>query len=205
MEFIISEEANVELAIVKGLDKLKKKKTEVEIEIIEEGSKGFLGFGKKTAKVKLTIKYDVITEVKKFLKELTLGMNVAAEITVTEASRGLHVELAGENMGVLIGKRGHTLEAIQTITSMAINKGERPFINIEIDIENYKQKRRENLESLAFSIAKRVRETNQSVTLEPMSLGDRRIIHQVLDKEKGIKTKSAGAEPYRYVVIVPKK
>lgn len=205
MKFVEIKETTVENAIEKGLRTLNKPREDVEIEIIEENTKGFLGFGKKPAVVKLTVKYNLVHEIKTFLKELTLGMNVSAEITVVETSRQMEVELAGENMGVLIGKRGHTLEAIQTLTNMVINKGERPYVNIEIDIENYKQKRRENLEALAHSIARRVRETNQSITLEPMSVADRRIIHQVLDKEKGVKTKSSGNEPYRYVVIVPKK
>lgn len=204
MKFVEKTGITVAEATGLALKALNKTQEQVEIDILDEGSKGFLGFGKRPAKVRVTAKYDPIEETTNYLKALTLGMNIVANIEITPTSKGLQVELSGENMGVLIGKRGHTLEAIQTLTNMSINKGEHPYLNIEIDVEDYKRKRKENLENLAFNLARKVRNTGESVTLEPMSVADRRIIHFALDKERGVKTKSAGQEPYRYVIIVPK-
>lgn len=138
-----------------------------------------------------------------FLTEMTAAMGVQATITVTSMGKNLNLEIAGVNMGVLIGKRGITIEAIQSIVNLVVNKGEHPYINVLIDIENYRERRRENLQRLAQNLARRVKTTGRNVTLEPMSSGERRIIHYALERDKGVVTKSRGSEPYRYIVIEP--
>jgi len=108
-------------------------------------------------------------------------------------------------MGILIGKRGQTLDALQYLVSLAVNKGTAPYLNVHIDSENYRSRRKESLEKLALNIARKVKATKRSVTLEPMSTFERRIIHSVLQGDRGIATHSEGSEPYRNIVIAPKR
>ena len=194
----------VEEAIASALLQLNTTRDMVNVEILEENAKGFLGIGKKLAKVRVTMLFDPIQTVRTFLKELTVAMNISAEIKIEEAGKRLHVDLSGQNMGVLIGKRGQTLDSIQHLTNLIVNKGTAPYVNVILDIENYRERRKKNLEILALNLGRRVKVTGRSVTLEPMSSSERRIIHFALEKERGIITKSMGSEPYRYVVIEPR-
>jgi len=117
----------------------------------------------------------------------------------------MDIVLSGENMGILIGKRGQTLDSMQYLVSLAVNKGTAPFLSVTVDAENYRKRRKESLENLALNIARKVKATKRPVTLEPMSTYERRIIHAVLQGEKQIVTHSEGNDPYRNIVIAFKR
>ncbi len=199
----ISEAITVELAISLGLTELSvDDKSKVIIEVLEEPKKGFLGMiGNKNAKVKLTLKPDSSKDAVNFLKEVTLCMGIICEIKCNEDDKNLNIEISGDDVHKLIGKRGYTLDSLQYLTNLAVNKGEGNYKNVIIDIENYRERRKEALEKLANNISKKVLRTGKPVTLEPMSAYERRIIHVALQNNKKVNTTSEGKEPYRYVVI----
>ncbi len=200
---IIQEAMTVELAISLGLTELSiADQNKVTIEVLEEPKKGLFGMiGNKNAKVKLTLKPDSSKDAINFLKEVTLCLNMICEIECREEDKNLYIEIKGEDVHKLIGKRGYTLDSLQYLTNLAVNKGEGNYKNVVIDIENYRERRKEAVETLANNIAKKVLRTGKSVTLEPMSAYERRIIHVTLQDNPKIKTSSAGKEPYRYVVV----
>lgn len=178
---------------------------EVEVTVLEEGSKGFLGvFGSKEAVVSVKKKYDPQKVARDFLHEMFIAMGIIVEIKTKLVDRQLLIELSGDNMGILIGKRGQTLDSIQYLVNLVVNKGNAPYVSISIDTENYRQRRRETLENLAFNLAKKVKHTRKNVVLEPMNPYERRIIHSVLQNDRFVTTYSEGEEPYRYVIIALK-
>ena len=117
----------------------------------------------------------------------------------------LFMELTGDDMGILIGKRGQTLDALQYLVNLVVNKKSPYYISVMLDTENYRQRRRETLESLAFNLAKKVKHTRRNVVLEPMNPYERRIIHSALQNDRYVTTYSEGEEPYRNVVITLKR
>ena len=180
-------------------------KEEVEITVLDEGSKGGLfGFGSKPAKVKVEKKKDPEDLVKDFVREVTLSMGLSVEILTNRKGRFLYADLSGQNMGILIGKHGATLDALQYLTNLAMGRKGLKDINVIIDTENYRKRRKETLESLARSLARKVKDKRESVKLEPMSRFERHIIHTALQYDKQVRTSSEGNEPFRYVVIAPK-
>ncbi len=199
----ISEAMTIELAISLGLTELSvSDESKVTIEVLEEPKKGFLGMiGNKNAKVKLTLKPDSTKDALNFLKEVTLCMGIICEIKCTEEDKNINIEISGDEVHKLIGKRGYTLDSLQYLTNLAVNKGEGNYKNVIIDIENYRERRKEALEKLANNISKKALRTGKPVTLEPMSAYERRIIHVALQNNKKVNTTSEGKEPYRYVVI----
>ena len=195
----------VEAAVAEALATLGTTEDQVKITVIDPGSKGGLfGIGGKPAQVLVTRKLDPAEAAKNFLKEVTLAMNLSVQIEAKTKDKQVNVNMSGDNMGLLIGKRGHTLDALQYLTNLAVNQNSEPTANVILDTENYRKRRRETLESLAFGIARKVKSTRKSVTLEPMSRFERHVIHTALQNDKFVRTASEGAEPFRYVVINPK-
>ncbi|MDD3570836.1 MAG: protein jag [Lachnospiraceae bacterium] len=174
---------------------------DIEYEVIEEGSKGFLGFGSKDAVVKAKVKFDPERIAKEFLREMFLAMGIVVNIETKLKDKQLFINLTGGDMGILIGKRGQTLDSIQYLVNLVVNKGNAPYLSITIDTENYRQRRKDTLESLAYNLAKKVRQTGQKVVLEPMNPYERRIIHSSLQNNRYVATYSEGDEPFRNVVI----
>lgn len=197
----------VDDAITEGLIKLGTTSDKVETEIIEKGSGGFLGIGSKPAVVKIWKKFSLEDFVKEFLNDVFRAMQMEVEIFVTKSEDGknVDVELKGEEMGVLIGKRGQTLDSLQYLTNLAVGKQVNEFVKVKIDTENYRKRRRETLESLARNIAYKVKRTKRPVSLEPMNPFERRVIHSALQNDKYVCTHSEGEEPFRYVVVTLKK
>ncbi len=197
----------VDDAITEGLIKLGTTSDKVETEIIEKGSGGFLGIGSKPAVVKIWKKFSLEDFVKEFLNDVFRAMKMEVEIFVTKSEDGknVDVELKGEEMGVLIGKRGQTLDSLQYLTNLAVGKQVNEFVKVKIDTENYRKRRRETLESLARNIAYKVKRTKRPVSLEPMNPFERRVIHSALQNDKYVCTHSEGEEPFRYVVVTLKK
>lgn len=141
-----------------------------------------------------------------FLKDVFKAMDMVVEIKVTEnkEEKTMDIELSGEDMGVLIGKRGQTLDSLQYLVSLVVNKYSDEYIRVKIDTENYRERRKETLENLARNIAYKVKRTRKTVSLEPMNPYERRVIHSALQNDRYVTTHSEGEEPYRRVVVTLK-
>ena len=150
---------------------------------------------------------DVEAVSKKFLTDIFAAMGIGVEIAAVydESQRTLEVDLSGDEMGVLIGKRGQTLDSLQYLISLVVNKGTNEYIRVKVDTENYRQRRKETLENLAKNIAYKVKRTRRPVSLEPMNPYERRIIHSALQNDRYVTTHSEGDEPFRRVVVTPKR
>ena len=142
-----------------------------------------------------------------FLKDVFDAMNLAVnmDIKYDEDSRHLNIDLSGEEMGILIGKRGQTLDSLQYLVSLVVNKGAEEYVRVKVDTEDYRKRRKETLENLAKNIAYKVKRTKRSVSLEPMNPYERRIIHSALQNDKYVTTHSEGEEPFRRVVVTLKR
>lgn len=196
----------VDEAVAIALGELGITKDEAEIEIIEEGSRGFLGmFGAKDAVVKVKKKFDPERTAKNFLKEMFIAMGLIVNVETKLKDRQLEIKISGDDMGIIIGKRGQTLDAVQYLVNLVVNKGTAPYISVTLDTENYRERRKETLETLAFNLAKKVKHTGKNVVLEPMNPYERRIIHSALQNDRYVTTYSEGDEPYRNVVITLKE
>lgn len=142
---------------------------------------------------------------KQFLTEVFEKMKIDVEVNCKiNEKNNLLIELKGEDIGVVIGKRGQTLDSLQYLVNLVVNKGEFSYMSVNIDTEDYRERRKKALENLAINLSKKVRNTNKSVVLEPMNPYERRIIHSKLQNDRFVKTYSEGEEPFRYVVIAPK-
>jgi len=205
MDIIEKSAKTVEEAIESALRELEATEDMVDVEILEVGSKGILGIGARPARVRATLKYDPERIAKEFIREIgrAMGVDITTEIELKD--KQLSITMSGSHMGVLIGKRGQTLDSLQYLTNLVVNKGDAPYIAVTLDAENYRQRRRETLEALAINIAKKVKQTRRNVKLEPMSPYERRIIHSILQNDKYVSTFSEGEEPYRNVVITLKR
>ena len=218
--------------------------TGIDYEVVEEGSAGFLGIGKKQAVIKAwkkedkpvkkeakketskkevkeepvaqvveetaPVKEEKVVEVapetkeacEKFLYDVLKTMDMEVKLTSTVDEDGaLSIDMEGENMGILIGKRGQTLDSLQYLTNRVANKMQEGYVRVKLDTENYRERRKETLENLAKNIAHKVKRTKKSVSLEPMNPYERRIIHSALQSDKYVSTHSEGDEPYRRVVV----
>ena len=255
MEIITVSKKTVEEAITEACIQLGLASTDVEVEVVEKGSAGFLGIGAKQAVIKAwkkqekkESKKEVKKEVKKeapkkeekeeiketvseaietveeevaeteeklaevepqtkeacekFLTDVlkTMGMEVNLTSEIDEDG-SLSINMEGENMGILIGKRGQTLDSLQYLTNRVANKMQDGYVRVKLDTENYRQRRKETLENLAKNIAHKVKRTKKAVSLEPMNPYERRIIHSALQGDKYVSTHSEGEEPYRRVVV----
>lgn len=217
---------SVEEAVKLALEELKAEEENVLVEIIEQPNKGIFGIiGSRMAKVKVTLKEEEIKEVKeqketrvalnlneekakaqKFLREVLNAMEVKAEIRIKCLSDSLYINLSGPKMGIIIGRRGQTLDSLQYLVSLAINKDreKEDYVKIVLDTEDYRRKREETLNRLAKRLAERVIKSGKKVELEPMNPYERRIIHAALQNYDEIVTYSEGEEPYRKVIIAHK-
>ena len=196
----------VDEAIALALEELGMSRDEVEVEVIEEGSKGFLGLGSKDAVVKVTANSpDTEKRAKDFLKKIFEITKEDVQVETQIDGDVLRVTLSGPDMGIVIGKRGETLDALQHLTSLAVNKGDKSFLKISLDAENYREKRNVALESLAQKLAAKAMRTGRNQTLEPMNAYERRIIHSALQDHETVTTYSVGQGVNRKVVIALKK
>ena len=178
---------------------------EVEVEVIDEGSKGFLGLGGKDASVKVTLLPNSEKRAKDFLNNIFKIMGEDVTVDTKKENDVLNVELSGPDMGIVIGKRGETMDALQHLTSLVVNRGDLDFVKVAIDTENYREKRNLALESLAMKLANKVSRTGRNTTLEPMNAYERRIIHATLQNHDKVTTYSVGQGVNRKVVIALKK
>ena len=207
MEFTEFSAKTVDDAITEACQKLMVPSDKLEYEVVEEGSSGFLGIGAKPAIIRAKAKSSVADVAKDFLKDVFEAMNMAVVVDVKydEENKNVDIELSGDEMGVLIGKRGQTLDSLQYLVSLVVNKDSEEYIRVKVDTEDYRKRRKETLENLAKNIAYKVKRTKRSVSLEPMNPYERRIIHSALQNDKYVTTHSEGDEPFRRVVVTLKK
>ena len=210
MEYIDFSAKTVSDAITEACKHFTVTSDKLDYVVVEEGSTGFLGFNSKPAKIQARIKEEKLSvsdQAKKFLDEVFNAMNMVVTIDAKfdEEQNLLEVELSGDEMGVLIGKRGQTLDSLQYLISLVVNKGTGEYIRVKVDTENYRQRRKETLENLAKNISYKVKRTKRPVSLEPMNPYERRIIHSALQNDKYVTTHSEGEEPFRRVVVTLKK
>ena len=210
MGYIEVSAKSVNEAITEACRKLGVTSDRLDYEVIEEGSNGFLGIGSKPAIIKAAVKIEKLSledNAKKFLNDVFAAMNmtVVVEIKYDEENKEMDVDLSGDDMGVLIGKRGQTLDSLQYLVSLVVNKESEDYIRVKVDTENYRERRKETLENLAKNVAYKVKRTRHPVSLEPMNPYERRIIHSALQNDKYVATHSEGEEPFRKVVVNLKK
>jgi spoIIIJ-associated protein len=195
-------------AVANGLAELECSREEVEVKILEAPYKGLLGIiGSKDAKVQLTkIEKDrTEEETREFLEALFKSMNLEVTLDIEYVEDQMKIDLSGPNMGMVIGKRGQTLDAVQYLTSLVANKHREKYVKVFMDTENYREKREQTLIRLANKMAKTVKMTRKTMILEPMNPYERRIIHAALQSDPRVQTFSEGEEPYRKVAITLKK
>lgn len=235
MKHVEKSAKTIEEAIELALKELNASKDQVEIETLEQPSKGIFGLiGSKLAKVKVTLKEQPKETVKlkevretravktsepglpatqedkaaaqKFLREVLDAMDIRAEIRVKLMEDSLYINLTGPKMGIIIGRRGQTLDSLQYLVSLVVNKdkGKEGYVKVILDTEDYRRKREETLVRLAKRLADTVVKTGKKVELEPMNPYERRIIHSALQNNEAISTYSEGEEPYRKVIIALK-
>jgi len=192
----------VEEAVQSALEQLDTTRDHVKVEVIDEGKKGLLGvFGSKRAFVKVMMEKNQIEEAETFLQDVTGKMNVEADMTTTVSENHVTFDLSGDKIALLIGKRGQTLNAIQYLVHLVLNKDGDQYYTVSVDAEGYRGRRRETLESLAHKMADKALRTNKTVTLEAMPAFERKIIHNALQTNEQVKTISEGVEPHRHIVI----
>ncbi len=194
----------VDEAIEAGLKQIGLTRDQVTVDIIDKGKKGFLGiFGASRAIVKVIEAQDNIAKAEQFIKDMTTNMNIDTKIETIIDGNHVTFNLSGEKIAILIGKRGQTLNAIQYLVQLVINKDSKQFHPVTVDAEGYRGRRKETLESLALKMADKSKRMNRKVALEPMPAFERKIIHNVLQNETTVKTYSDGNEPHRHIVIKP--
>lgn len=207
MDMITVSAKTVDEAVTKALIELETTSDKLEYEVVERGSAGFLGIGAKPAVIRAKRKERVKDRAIHFLNQVFDSMNMEVSITAVynAEEKEMNINMEGTDMGILIGKRGQTLDSLQYLVSLVVNKKKDDYIRVKLDTENYRERRKETLETLAKNIAYKVKRTKRAVSLEPMNPYERRIIHAALQNDKYVVTRSDGEEPFRHVIISLKK
>lgn len=207
----------IDEAIELALEELNVTRDQIEYEVLEEPSKGLFGFiGGKAAKVLVKVKTDVkkavntnkvdpVVVAKEFLQKVFLAMKLDVKIEKMTTEEGFILNLRGEDLGLLIGKHGQTLDALQYLTNLASHRDVNERVRISLDVEDYRKRRAETLSRLARRLADNVRTRGENIVLEPMTPQERKIIHMALQDDNRVTTYSEGEEPFRKVVIALKK
>ena len=203
MEFKEFTGKTVDDALTSATIELETTSDNLEYEVIEAGSNGILGIGKKPAKIKARKKVTIEDAAREFLEKVFKAMNLIVNIDInfSEEDKTMDINLSGEEMGLLIGKRGQTIDSIQYLVSLVVNKESKEYLRVKVDTENYRERRKATLEELAKNIAYKVKRTKRAVSLEPMNPYERRIIHATVTDIEGVTSHSKGEEPYRKVII----
>jgi len=207
MEFVEKRGKSVDEAIKAALDELGVEFEDVEVEVLEEPSKGILGvLGKKSALVRVSVREKPEEKIKETLVAILDSMKLEYRIEKVEYEQGMvRINIVGNDMGLLIGRKGETLNSLQFLLGLIANRGREDKIRVVLDVEDYRLKREESLKSLAIKLSNKVKQTRKSVVMRPMSPQERRIVHTVLQNDPNIVTFSQGEEPNRKVVISLKR
>lgn len=195
-----------EEAVAEAIKELGVKPDKVNVEVLEEINKGFLGLlGAKAVRVRVTVKKDLAQMAGLFLREMLVNMGVLAQVEIFKRSDNTILNINGKDLGILIGKRGQTLDSIQYLVNLAVNKGQVERERIIVDVAGYRRRREDTLRRLALKMADKVRREGRRLVLEPMTPHERRIIHSTLQSNKDVITYSEGEDPYRHVIITPQQ
>ena len=207
MDMITVTAKTVDEAVTKALIELETTSDKLEYEVVEKGSAGFLGIGAKPAIIRAKKKETLEDRAIDFLSQVFDAMNLDVKIAAAfnEEECEMNIDLSGEDMGILIGKRGQTLDSLQYLANRVANKHQDGYVRVKLDTENYRARREETLKHLAKNIAHKVKRNRRPVALEPMNPYERRIIHSALQSDPYVTTHSEGEEPYRKVVITLKR
>ena len=207
MDFIEVSAKTYDEAVTDALVQLGATSDQVEIEVIDKGSSGFLGIGAKPVRIKVSKKMTVESYLNQLLSDIFSAMDMKVEITIqiNEENNNIEIDLKGDEMGILIGKRGQTLDSLQLLLNNAVHKHFDTYYKVKLDTENYRVRRRETLENLAKNIAYKVKRTKSPVVLEPMNPFERRVIHSALQNDRYVVTHSEGEDPFRHVVVSLKR
>ncbi|MBU8881282.1 protein jag [Bacillus sp. FJAT-29790] len=206
MKQVTASGVTVEEAVNSALAQLQTTEERAKITIVDEGKKGIFGiFGSRPAVVKVEMKFDPIEEGKKFLIDIGEKMGAPIEVELIADGRNIQFILTGEKIALLIGKRGQTLNSLQYLTQLVINRYSDQYINVLLDAEDYRKRRNDTLIQLAERLAQKAIKSGQNVALEPMPSYERKVIHSALADNKRIKTYSSGNDPHRHLVISPLK
>lgn len=206
MKEVVKSGKSVEEAVRLALSELGATVNDVSVEVLSEPTKGLFGIlGGKPAVVKVTVKESLGERARVLVKKIIKSMGLDGSVVVQENERMIEIEVNGDRMGTLIGRRGETLNALQYIVGLAVNKGEGEKKRVQIDVGGYRKKRDETLRELAMKLADKAKQRGRSVALEPMSPHERRVIHMALKSRNDIYSFSEGEEPFRKIVISPRK
>ncbi|HAA5059325.1 TPA_asm: protein jag [Listeria monocytogenes] len=203
MRDITAQGSNVEEAIQNALATLETTRDKVEVEVLDEGKKGIFGIGSRLAMVKVIEKEDGIQVAIDYLLDVATKMGAVITIDVEEVGKDVKLQIKGDSLGMLIGKHGQTLNALQYLTQLIANKTTSQYKNIIVNVGDYRERRHESLVILANKMADKALKTKRAVHLEPMPSFERKIIHAILSENEQIETHSEGRDPYRYIVIKP--
>jgi len=196
----------VEAAVDAALQELQVGADRVTIEVLDEPSKGLFGIlGGKPALVRVTVKESKSDQAVELLNQILKAMTVEAEVNVEEDNEQIVINLEGKQLGLLIGRRGETLNSLQYLLNLGVNKNAEDRKKVILDVEGYRRKREDTLMHLAMKLADKAKRRGRSVILEPMNPQERRIIHTTLHGREDIYTFSEGEEPFRKIVIAPRK
>ncbi|MBR5316595.1 MAG: protein jag [Lachnospiraceae bacterium] len=207
MEYREFSAKTVEDAITEAAIHFSTTSDKLEYEVLEKGSTGFFGIGSKPAKIRARKVLSSKERVEEFLDKVFAAMKIQVNVTIdeNEEEKLMNIDLSGEDMGILIGKRGQTLDSLEYLIRLVLNKDEEEYIRVKVDTENYRQRRKDTLENLAKNISFKVKRTGKAVTLEAMNPYERRVIHSALQNDRYVETHSEGEEPNRHVVVTLKE
>ncbi len=195
----------VDEAIEKAVSDLKLDRSSIKVEVLDSGSKGLFGIGAKDAVVRVTADINLEERAKSFLDDVFFSMGIKVDFDIKREGKVMKIDLIGDDLGVIIGKRGDTLDSLEYLTNLCVNKGDVDYVKVILDVENYRARREQTLIKLAKNLAATVVRTGKKITLEPMHSNERRIIHSILQSHDEVETYSVGEEPNRKVVIAIKK
>lgn len=193
----------VDEAVDAAVSELNTTKADVTFQVVEEPKKGFMGMGSKPAVVQVTENTDPIKTARTFLQSVTEKMGVPAEVETNGEGDPVVFQLSAERAAILIGKHGNTLNSLQYLTNLAVNRNKEEHVHIVLDVEDYRARREDTLKQLAFRLCEKAEKTGREVKLEPMPSMERKIIHMALKDRNKIRTYSDGEDPHRRVVITP--
>ncbi|NEU32655.1 protein jag [bacterium LRH843] len=207
MTHLVVSGKTIDEAISKAVNELETTRERLSYHVVQEPQKGFLGiFGSKPAKIEAFVLPDPVETACDFLKETISLMGLDVSITIKEQSRRIAFDLSGEQqVGKLIGKRGQTLESLEYLTNLVANRTSTAFTRIELNVGDYRERRKKTLEQLALRVADDVKRTERSIPLEPMNSLERKVIHMALQHVQGVETVSDGTGMKRHIVVIPKR
>ncbi len=192
-------------AVDNALEQLEEARENVEVEVLQEGSKGVWGVGGQPARVRVTVRETFAGRARRITSDLLRLMGIAARVTVRGGADPVTLDVTGDDLGILIGWRGENLRQLQTVVNLVANQGKLDRKKVLVDVEHYRRRREETIKEMALRLAQKVKRTGEKVTMDPMQAYERRIVHLTLEHEPGVTTVSTGEEPARRVVIAPEK